>query len=60
MAGEREARDSFLADDVIIVSWTLRSVVRRAGSDAVRRHWVGSADGLQVIWRITGLPGSPD
>lgn len=45
------------ADDAIIICWTLRSVVRRAGADAVRRHWPGTADGLAVLWRVVGLPG---
>jgi uncharacterized membrane protein YkvA (DUF1232 family) len=37
------------ADDAIIVTWVLRSVVRRAGPDAVRRHWPGSQDGLGAV-----------
>jgi uncharacterized membrane protein YkvA (DUF1232 family) len=43
------------ADDVIIVALVLRSLVRRAGIDAVRRHWPGSADGFAALCRITGL-----
>jgi uncharacterized membrane protein YkvA (DUF1232 family) len=43
------------ADDAIIVTWVLRSVVRRAGADAVRRHWPGSQDGLDAVWRHAGL-----
>jgi uncharacterized membrane protein YkvA (DUF1232 family) len=43
------------ADDAIIVALALRSVVRRAGPDAVRRHWPGTEDGLAVLWRIAGL-----
>src|SRR4051794_17495070 len=34
------------ADDAIIVSLVLRSVIKRAGADAVRQHWPGSIDGL--------------
>jgi uncharacterized membrane protein YkvA (DUF1232 family) len=45
------------ADDVIIVGAVLRSVIRRAGPDAVARHWPGSTDGLAALWRVTGLPG---
>jgi len=37
------------ADDVIIVAIALRSVTRRAGQDAVERHWPGTPQGLQVI-----------
>jgi uncharacterized membrane protein YkvA (DUF1232 family) len=46
------------ADDVIIVAAVLRSVVRRAGADAVRRNWPGTEDGLAALWRAAGLPGS--
>ncbi len=47
------------ADDVIIACLVLRSVVRRAGPDAVRRHWPGSAEGLEALWRAASLPGLP-
>ena len=43
------------ADDAILVAITLRSVVRRAGADAVKRHWRGSPDGLAALWRVAGL-----
>jgi uncharacterized membrane protein YkvA (DUF1232 family) len=45
------------ADDVIMVCIVLRSVVRRAGADALRRHWSGTDDGLAVLWRLARLPG---
>jgi uncharacterized membrane protein YkvA (DUF1232 family) len=41
------------ADDVVVVAWALRSVVRRAGADALERHWPGSPAGLAVISRLT-------
>ena len=44
------------ADDAIIVCAILRSVVRGAGPDAIRRHWPGTEDGLAVLWRVAGLP----
>ena len=44
------------ADDAIVVALVLRSVVRRAGIDAVRSHWPGSGDGFAVLCRLTGLP----
>jgi uncharacterized membrane protein YkvA (DUF1232 family) len=47
------------ADDAIIVCLVLRSVVRKAGGQAVRRHWPGTDDGLAALWRIAGLPGTP-
>ena len=43
------------ADDAIIVIAVLRSVVRRAGLDAVRRHWPGTDDGVAALSRLTGL-----
>jgi uncharacterized membrane protein YkvA (DUF1232 family) len=43
------------ADDAIIVSLVLRSVVRRAGAPVVRRHWPGTDDGLAALGRLTGL-----
>lgn len=46
------------ADDAIIVTAVLRSVVRRAGMDAVRAHWPGSDDGFAALSRLTGLSGS--
>lgn len=44
------------ADDAIIVAAVLRGVVRRAGIDAVRRHWPGTDDGFAALCRLTGLP----
>jgi uncharacterized membrane protein YkvA (DUF1232 family) len=44
------------ADDAIVVALVLRSVVRRAGPDAVTRHWPGSADGLAALRRLARLP----
>jgi uncharacterized membrane protein YkvA (DUF1232 family) len=46
------------ADDAIIVAWALRAVVRRAGPGAVQRHWPGSAEGLEAVWRLCGLPAT--
>ncbi|GGQ34740.1 YkvA family protein [Streptosporangium pseudovulgare] len=47
------------ADDAIVVTATLRSVVRRAGLPAVRRHWPGTEDGFAVLCRLTGLTEGP-
>jgi uncharacterized membrane protein YkvA (DUF1232 family) len=44
------------ADDAIIVSLMLRSTVRSAGLETVRRHWPGSDDGFAAICRLSGLP----
>ncbi|MBK1787379.1 YkvA family protein [Prauserella cavernicola] len=43
------------ADDAIVVTAVLRSVVRRAGLDAVRAHWPGTDDGFAAVVRLTGL-----
>jgi WD40 repeat protein/uncharacterized membrane protein YkvA (DUF1232 family) len=43
------------ADDAIVVSLVLRSVVRRAGAPLVRHHWPGTDDGLAVLARLTGM-----
>ncbi len=48
------------ADDAIIVAAVLRSVVRRAGIDAVRAHWPGSEDGFAALVRLAGLGPTPD
>lgn len=47
------------ADDVVIVALVLRSVVRAAGADAVRRAWPGTPEGLRALWRVARLPGEP-
>jgi uncharacterized membrane protein YkvA (DUF1232 family) len=43
------------ADDAIVTSLILRSVIRRAGVDTVRRHWGGTPDGLAALGRVTGM-----
>jgi uncharacterized membrane protein YkvA (DUF1232 family) len=45
------------ADDIIVVALVLRSVVRRAGPEAIGRHWPGTADGLAVVLRVTSYDG---
>jgi uncharacterized membrane protein YkvA (DUF1232 family) len=49
------------ADDVVLVAWALRSVVRRAGAHALARHWPGEPGGLALVSRLAGLPpaGAP-
>jgi uncharacterized membrane protein YkvA (DUF1232 family) len=43
------------ADDVVLVAWVLRSVVRRAGVPALDRHWSGTAEGLTAVKRLAGV-----
>ncbi|MEV6447475.1 YkvA family protein [Amycolatopsis sp. NPDC051716] len=47
------------ADDAILVSAVLRSVVRRAGLGAVRAHWPGTDDGFAALTRLTGIRPLP-
>jgi uncharacterized membrane protein YkvA (DUF1232 family) len=44
------------ADDAVVVALALRAVVRRAGTDALTRHWPGEPAGLEVVSRLAGLP----
>jgi uncharacterized membrane protein YkvA (DUF1232 family) len=49
------------ADDVLLVAWVLRSVVRTAGPEALERHWPGTPQGLDVVRRLAGVGGrAPD
>jgi uncharacterized membrane protein YkvA (DUF1232 family) len=43
------------ADDAIIVALVLRSATRRAGSDALARHWPGTPEGLNALKRLCRL-----
>lgn len=44
------------ADDAIVVVIALRSVARRAGSNALDRHWPGTPDGLTAVRALAGVP----
>jgi uncharacterized membrane protein YkvA (DUF1232 family) len=46
------------ADDAIVVALTLRSVVRRAGPEALTRHWPGTPEGLAAVQRLAGTAAS--
>jgi uncharacterized membrane protein YkvA (DUF1232 family) len=50
------------ADDAIIATAVLRSMVRRAGLEPVRAHWPGTDDGFTALTRLTGLnkPTNPN
>ena len=43
------------ADDAVAVALVLRSVVRRAGPDALDRHWPGTAQGLSLVRQLAGV-----
>jgi uncharacterized membrane protein YkvA (DUF1232 family) len=42
------------ADDAIISSLVLRSILRAAGPDVIARHWPGSPEGLIAVQRLLG------
>ncbi len=44
------------ADDAIVIAFALRSVIRRAGPDALAQHWPGTAEGLCTLHRLMQLP----
>jgi uncharacterized membrane protein YkvA (DUF1232 family) len=43
------------ADDAVVVVLALRSVVRRAGPEALELHWPGTPEGLAAVRRLAGL-----
>lgn len=43
------------ADDAVVVALVLRSVVRRAGGDALERHWPGTPAGLDALERLVSV-----
>ncbi|MDQ4022075.1 MAG: DUF1232 domain-containing protein [Actinomycetota bacterium] len=44
------------ADDAIVVALALRSVVYRAGPEALAQHWPGTPEGLRILHRLAQLP----
>jgi uncharacterized membrane protein YkvA (DUF1232 family) len=47
------------ADDAILIALVLRSTVRRAGPEAVNRHWPGTQQGLQIVRGLVDAPTDP-
>lgn len=43
------------ADDAVVVALALRSVARRAGMEALERHWPGTPEGLAAVGRLANL-----
>ena len=43
------------ADDVVVIALVLRHVVRRAGPEALDRHWPGTPDGLAAVKALAGV-----
>lgn len=46
------------ADDALVVAIALRFATRRAGSNAIERHWPGTPEGLAAVLRLAGLRAS--
>ena len=50
------------ADNVAVICWALRSVIHRAGPQAVTAHWQGSKESLRQLYKALrlDLPESSD
>jgi uncharacterized membrane protein YkvA (DUF1232 family) len=42
-------------DDLLIVAWVLRKVIRAAGQELVRENWRGPDRSLQIVLRLAGV-----
>jgi uncharacterized membrane protein YkvA (DUF1232 family) len=45
------------ADDAILVVIVLRFATRRAGAEAINRHWPGTPQGLTALRALIGFSG---
>ena len=45
------------ADDVIVVLWVLRSIIRAVGAEPIRRHWPGTPLGCEALLRLAKPSG---
>ena len=43
------------ADNVVVLAWALRSAMKLAGPDVVRRHWRSSPESLAALYRALRL-----
>lgn len=43
-------------DNVVVIMWALRSVLRSAGPEVITRHWPGSDEDLLALLRVVRLP----
>jgi uncharacterized membrane protein YkvA (DUF1232 family) len=48
-----------IVDNLLVTGWALRSALEVAGPDDIRRHWTGTADGLEVVYRLVRLRPAP-
>lgn len=44
------------ADNVVVVAWALRSVIRLSGPQAIEHHWVGRFEGLNLLYKTLRIP----
>lgn len=44
------------ADDILVTALVLRSVARKAGPDALERHWPGTPSGFAALTKLCRLP----
>jgi len=42
-------------DDALLTALTLRSVVRSSGPHVIEAHWPGTPEGLDMLFRASGL-----
>lgn len=47
-------------DDALVMVIAVRSAVRRAGREAVTRHWPGPPAGLAALYALAGLTPEPN
>jgi uncharacterized membrane protein YkvA (DUF1232 family) len=47
------------ADDAVTVALVLRYITRKAGPDAIAKHWPGTPDGLAAVRKLCHLPITP-
>jgi uncharacterized membrane protein YkvA (DUF1232 family) len=43
------------ADDIIVIAYVLRSIVRTSGPEALENHWRGSPEGLRLLRQLAGI-----
>jgi uncharacterized membrane protein YkvA (DUF1232 family) len=48
------------ADNVAVILWALRGVLRVSGTAEIARQWPGTADGLEVLFGLLGMRETPE
>lgn len=47
-------------DNMVVAAWAMRSVIRLAGLDAVREHWRGSPESLELVCQVLRVAAPPE